>query len=241
MGDTFFTSDTHYGHANIIIYTERPFLQKGDLDQDNRWVSKRIARERANAMDDFIVKKHNEVVTPNDDVYHLGDYLYGRTDDVIRILRRLNFRNIYFIWGNHDSALKDFASILRFYPDLKNRVHFLGDMGHITIEGQEIVLTHYAMKVWNRSHYGAWNLYGHSHGTLPDDPHARAIDVGVDVHGYRPLSFHEVSTYMSKKLFIPIDHHKRKEGGGSGMDKAQFEKHERRRIYLQLKKEFENE
>ena len=35
---------------------------------------------------------------------------------------------------------------------------------------QDIVLCHYAMRVWQKSHYGAWMLYGHSHGTLPDNP-----------------------------------------------------------------------
>ena len=32
---------------------------------------------------------------------------------------------------------------------------------------QLVVLCHYAMRVWDRSHYGSWHLYGHSHGNLP--------------------------------------------------------------------------
>jgi len=63
------------------------------------------------------------------------------------------------------------------------------------------------MRVWNKSHHGALNLYGHSHGSLPDDPHALAIDVGVDCHNFTPISFEQVKKIMSKKTFKPIDHH----------------------------------
>jgi hypothetical protein len=40
--------------------------------------------------------------------------------------------------------------------------------------GQPIVLCHYAMRVWNRSHHGAWHLYGHSRGNLPAAPIAQS-------------------------------------------------------------------
>jgi hypothetical protein len=33
------------------------------------------------------------------------------------------------------------------------------------------VLCHYAMRVWNRSHHGAWHLYGHSQGESPRNTH----------------------------------------------------------------------
>jgi hypothetical protein len=50
----------------------------------------------------------------------------------------------------------------------------------VEVNGQPIWLSHYAHRVWMRSHHGAWHLYGHGHHSLPDDPHARSIDVGVD-------------------------------------------------------------
>jgi calcineurin-like phosphoesterase family protein len=63
------------------------------------------------------------------------------------------------------------------------------------------------MRVWNKSHHGAWHLYGHSHGTLPDDPNALSFDCGVDCHNYTPISFEQVEAIMAKKTFKPIDHH----------------------------------
>ncbi len=47
------------------------------------------------------------------------------------------------------------------------------NLAEISVHGQPIVICHYAMRVWNRSHHGAWHLYGHSHGNLPDTPTSR--------------------------------------------------------------------
>lgn len=59
---------------------------------------------------------------------------------------------------------------------------------------QVIVLCHYALRVWDRSHYGSWHLFGHSHGHLPGL--GLSLDIGVDCHGYRPLSLAEVADNM---------------------------------------------
>ena len=64
------------------------------------------------------------------------------------------------------------------------------------------------MKVWDKSHHGAWHLYGHSHGSLPDDPNSLSFDIGCNIHDYYPLEFEDVRKIMSTKTFKPIDHHK---------------------------------
>jgi calcineurin-like phosphoesterase family protein len=80
----------------------------------------------------------------------------------------------------------------------------------IAVEGQDITLCHYALRVFNKSHHGSWHLYGHSHGTLPDDPNSLSFDVGVDCHNYFPISLDQVKKIMSKKTWKPIDHHGKK-------------------------------
>jgi calcineurin-like phosphoesterase family protein len=216
----FFTSDTHFGHANIIIYSNRPQLRVGDTiidpaTQKPKWVSHYIARQRANEMDDTLVANWNSVIAPEDTVIHLGDFLFGRTAHLIRMLRRLNFGKLKLVWGNHDSTFKDFRGIIDWYPDLKDRIEFLGEMAEIEVNGQRIVLNHYGMRVWNKSHRGAWHLYGHSHGSLPDLNTSKSFDVGVDCHNYTPLSFEQVKAIMDTKTFVPVDHHSgtRKEEG----------------------------
>jgi calcineurin-like phosphoesterase family protein len=203
---TWIESDTHYYHANIIRYVKRPYIRPGDLDKDGAWVNKAVGAERATEMTEKMIADHNALVKPDDEVIHLGDFCFGGTQNVIRLLRRLNGK-YKFIWGNHDKPLKDFATVIDYYPDLKDRIQFLGGLHEIQIEGQQIVLCHYAMRTWNKSHRGAWHLYGHSHGTLPDDPNSMSFDVGVDCHGLKPVSIDQIRAIMAKKTFKPVDHH----------------------------------
>lgn len=150
-------------------------------------------------MDDTLCDNWNAVVGPEDTVYHLGDFSFGLPD---KYLARLN-GHIFFVMGNHDREMRR----VRQERKWNHKVTFLPDLAEVEVEGQKIVLCHYAMRVWNKSHHGTWHLYGHSHGSLPDDPNARSLDVGVDVHDYRPIAFDEVAIYMAKKNWKPIDHH----------------------------------
>jgi len=60
-----------------------------------------------------------------------------------------------------------------------------------------ITLSHYPMAQWEASHYGAWNLHGHSHGNHVNISGDRIMDVGVDCNGYAPVSFDSVLKYMN--------------------------------------------
>ena len=60
-----------------------------------------IAMFSYDEMEEVLVNNWNNVVTNEDHVYHLGDFCWGKTDEWIRILKRLN-GNIHIIKGNHD-------------------------------------------------------------------------------------------------------------------------------------------
>ena len=195
--NTFFTSDTHFGHANIIKYCKRPF-------------------DSVEEMDNTLIHNWNAVVRPEDTVYHLGDFAVGG-GPAAPYLRRLN-GTIYFCLGNHDKRLRFIKAYLDIELELQD--HFAGSylnddkvkfgipyLREVTVEKQEIVLCHYAMKVWNGSHKGSWQLYGHSHGTLPDDPNSLSCDVGVDCWNYFPVSMEQLRDKMKTKTYKPVDHH----------------------------------
>ena len=59
----FFTSDTHFNHANIIRFCNRPFKD-------------------VSHMNEAIISNWNRVVGPEDIVFHLGDFCLG-SDSVI--------------------------------------------------------------------------------------------------------------------------------------------------------------
>jgi calcineurin-like phosphoesterase family protein len=176
MGRTWFTSDTHFGHANIINYSKRPFASVAE-------------------MDGALVANWNAVVRPDDDIWHLGDFCFRSTRTPESYLRRLTGR-VHLVWGNHDGQeTKGMAGLASSQP-----------YAEITIDGTRLVLFHYAMRVWNRSHQGSLHLYGHSHASLPGD--RQSLDVGVDCFDYRPVSLDDIVRRLrTQPERTPVDHH----------------------------------
>lgn len=154
-------------------------------------------------MDEGLIKNWNRVVRPEDTVYHLGDFCMGGRKPM-EYLSQLNGK-IFLILGNHDKP----ARFIGCYSK-HNDVELLPELVRISLNGQYMTLTHYAMRVWDKSHYGAWNLHGHSHGTLPSLGVQQ--DVGVDCFNYAPVSFTDLQPIMKAKAINVIDHH------GSGDD-----------------------
>jgi calcineurin-like phosphoesterase family protein len=120
-------------------------------------------------------------VTPEDEVWHLGDFaLRTKTADAAALLRRLNGRK-HLVTGNNDppeiAALPEWSSVCPYVE--------------ITVDGRRLVLCHYAFRTWNGMAKGALNLHGHSHGRLKPLPHQ--VDVGVDVWDFKPLGVHRLA------------------------------------------------
>ena len=183
----FFTADTHFGHENVIKYARRPFRNADEMDIE-------------------LVKKWNAVVNPDDLVYHVGDVALCSFPRAMWLVSSLYGRK-RLVFGNHDKILrkkKEFIALFEHTSDIfEVRVEDPScEWGY-----QPIVLCHYAMRVWNKSHYGAWQLYGHSHGSLSDDVHSLSLDVGVDCWNYAPVSYDVIRARMVKKVWKPIDHH----------------------------------
>ena len=64
-----------------------------------------------------------------------------------------------------------------------------------------LVLCHYPMLRWPRSHYGSYLMFGHCHGDM-EFPWGRSWDCGVDVHGYMPWTEEEIRVKMESLAYI---------------------------------------
>ena len=176
MSKIFFTADTHFGHKNIIKFSDRPFKTIQEMNEE-------------------IIERWNNKVGPDDMVYHLGDVGLCSSSKLRKILDRLNGK-IHLIRGNHESAAEDCHSRFEWIKDY----HELEVPDPDAFKGVRfIALFHYAMRVWNASHYGTWHLYGHTHGELEDLSDSLSLDVGVDCHDLEPLSYEEIKDLMSQK------------------------------------------
>jgi calcineurin-like phosphoesterase family protein len=179
MSNVFFTADTHWKHRNIIKYCDRPYSSVEEMDS-------------------ALIANWNGRVKPNDIVYHLGDFALGSPESVVKALNG----EIHLIWGNHDNSSN--KKILRKYV--------ASTQDYLEVPGfgpTPLVLFHYSLKIWNRSHHGALMLYGHSHGTLPGT--SQSLDIGIDCWNYQPISIEEIRARMETlPKYRNPDHHNEK-------------------------------
>lgn len=181
----FYTSDTHFGHANILKYTDRPWSTVDEMDAG-------------------LIERWNSVVGPGDTVYHMGDVIMN-----MRSLDRIQYLNgnLILMAGNHDPCWEGFRkgsqnAIRRFSDAGFSEIHTSGILrSHKLSDGREVTLshlpydegvTHHKQDLINDRYAsrrprnnGEVNLCGHVHGAWKVNK--RAINVGVDVWDWYPV------------------------------------------------------
>ena len=176
----FFTSDTHFGHRNIIKYCQRPF-------------------SCIEEMDDALIANWNRVVGKDDIIFHLGDFAMGGSAEWSRLLQKLNGK-IYLILGNHD--MKTIGAGF-------SRLEGVAMQMLINVKGQIIYLNHYPFLCYGGAYRNTWQLYGHVHTCHAnrglDVPRLKMLmpmqyDVGVDNNNYRPVSFEQVKKIIRNQI-----------------------------------------
>ena len=177
----FFTSDTHFHHANIINFCGRPF-------------------KNVEVMNETLIANWNSVVGPDDIVFHLGDFCLGGSAEWTNILNRLNGK-IYLIVGNHD--IKNLRQ--GYYSHFE---HIAMQM-HIEVGKQKIYLNHCPFLCYGGAYRDTWQLFGHVHtskqNTGIDAPRLHMLfptqyDVGVDNNNFTPVSFEQVKRIIERQV-----------------------------------------
>lgn len=185
----YFTSDTHFGHGNIIKYTNRPY-------------------KHVDEMNESLIEGWNSVVQKSDIVYHLGDFAFMHAGRVENILNRLNGLKV-LLYGNHDKVLRKEPGIVK--RCFINACEYLEiKIPDLSVKRgcQDIILSHYPMITWNKAHHGSFMLHGHCHGSLRYPFVGKILDVGVDVHSYKPISYEQVKKILTPRKITALDHHK---------------------------------
>lgn len=172
MQKTFFTSDTHFFHKNIIKYENRPF-------------------DNVHEMNEQLIKNWNERVSLIDNVYILGDFSFGKPEETAEVLSRLN-GNKYLIRGNHDySRLVNHDLVQQHFVWIK-------DYYELRINGLSIALFHFPILIWDKQDYNSLHFYGHIHsGTHRGVAELKnAYNVGMDVNNLAPVELEEILCFI---------------------------------------------
>lgn len=186
---TWFTSDTHFSHHNVITYCKRPFTGIEHMNSE-------------------MIRLWNETVAPEDTVYFLGDFSLSK-DPVEKILPLLNGTK-HLILGNHDRphmahARKEtkaetarlfylqcgFATI---QYDLKiNIAGHSVKLHHMPYSGDHTEMERYGK--YRPKNEGDWLLHGHVHDLFKIQ--GKQINVGVDVWDFKPVSLEQIAEIIN--------------------------------------------
>lgn len=179
-----FYSDPHFGHKNIIRYANRPF-------------------EDVPHMNEGLIARYNEVISPEDTVLWLGDCAFMKGGKFRGIMSRLNGRKV-LIRGNHDRGP---AKMLEAGFDLVMEECFL------VIAGRTCRLKHYPYieaeppDCRKDDRYadrrpprvpGEILIHGHTHSC--HRVFQNMVHVGVDAWDWRPALYEEVEDIIRTRF-----------------------------------------
>lgn len=171
-----YTSDLHLGHENIL----HSRMQFSNIEEH----------------DEFLIKKWNDKVKNNDEVYILGDLSFRSKNPIDFYLKEMKGHK-HLIIGNHDGFW------MKHCEDLAQYFDSVGTLEKIKYNKKKIILCHYPMLEWSGSRYakneGSFLIHGHIHGGRETQtfkfirenlPHA--LNAGVDVNNFEPVTFEEL-------------------------------------------------
>lgn len=193
MSTQWFTSDLHIDHKRIAEFRNIESLEE--------------MNEKIFSMFDVVQK--------GDTVYILGDVSFT-PEGAKRLFEMLLFKrkvaDLHVIEGNHDSYWMKKLDELNDHP----RLHIHQTM---TLERQKpegcrnvLFLSHYPQIIYNKSHYGAFQLHGHGHESTSDRPLldnlvlGKRLNVNCELHDYKLWSREEIDEYM-KNMPDNIDYY----------------------------------
>ena len=175
----FVTADSHFGQRDANDAYDRPFANETE-------------------MTDAIVDRWNEILSPDDVLVHLGDFVGDLADgeEKVRVATavraRLRVGRIVLVRGNHDPRRPEFDANFADVVDLLD--HRPKHAPH------RVVMSHYPMRSWRGNRRGSVHLYGHTHGRLEEI--GRSTDVGVDCWGFRPVRFEPLLEHLAARPIL---------------------------------------
>lgn len=182
----FFTSDTHWGHANILDFCKRPFKNVEEMNYK-------------------LIENWNNKVPTDGIVFHLGDFAWGGFPFWKNIREQLNGK-IILIKGNHDEKNLTSSAAQELFEHVSYQMK-------IRVEGRAVYLNHYPFLCYGGTYRDANGLVYQAFGHVHSCPGAKGLDVdrlkilfptqydvGVDNNNYAPISWAEFNEKIGKQL-----------------------------------------
>lgn len=182
----FFTADPHFNHEAILRYTNRPWK---DMIKD--WRDDKQVEAAKNAMNAALIDNWNKDITDKDRVFVIGDFAWSSH---AYFLGACKGKKILIV-GSHDRISTD---VLRGFAEFTKEKE-------IKVDNTVMILHHTCLRLWEKCHYGAAHVFGHSHGRLTT--FNLSFDCGVDtgLAKYAPIPLETVLEEIDRRRVVMRD------------------------------------
>lgn len=181
MSAIWITSDTHFGHNKEFLYKPRGF--KNIYEHDKQ-----------------IIDNWNNIIQPDDDIFHLGDIMLNDNEHGIKCLKSLK-GNIHIIRGNHDSPAR-----IKLYEDCHNVVEVC-EGKYLQYKKYHFYLSHYPCLCGNYDEdkplkARVISLCGHSHASnsFVDFDKGLIFHVELDTNNNKPWLLDDIIEDIKEKI-----------------------------------------
>lgn len=184
MPESWFISDTHWGHENIMRFCP----------------SRTVLGKTIEEHDEALIERWNATVRPKDTVYHCGDFAFAGRKEKMQWAKRLNGL-IKIVRGNHDTQRSEK------YTDLGMVLL----PSAFPLPGlRDVVLSHVPLHPMALANRWRLNVHGHLHeglvrtSALPSAPaDLRYMNVSCEQIDFRPIHREEIMRRLRQVVAGP--------------------------------------
>lgn len=187
--NTYFISDQHYSHKNIVL-------------GESNWSNKSGCRDfqTVHEMNQAITESY-KILNKDSVLFILGDILFGNKSLLKQRINEIPCE-IHYLAGNHCDFIRKDVELQKLFSSFSDyqEIYCSDKIGKYHL----CCLFHYPIKSWRDCNKGSYVFSGHCHGSLPYNNNERGLDMDWNIWR-RPMNFCELDEILSKKPYKKLE------------------------------------
>lgn len=165
-----YIADPHFGHEGVIRMNNRPFSSIDEMDR-------------------VMIDNWNSVVSQEDEVYIIGDFMFRSRHAPNYYLDQLRGKK-HLVLGNHERWTNQI--------NLADYFESVSQIKEITDLDRHLVLCHFPLAEWARYFRGSMHIFGHIHNTRTSPAfqfyctQPNMLNAGVDINHFIPVTLNQL-------------------------------------------------
>lgn len=172
---TFLIANCQFGRGGVIRTNKRPFGNVQDMNEE-------------------MVQRWNAVVSPNDIVFHLGNFAWDPTT-AEEMFDSLNFKQLLLVPGEFDQSVFELQQM----GSLPNNVRIINRIGEQP--GLNATMAYWPLLEWPMKTKGHYLFYGYWGNKYKPDHKKKMINMACEFWNYTPQDIHALMRLFEDEDF----------------------------------------